>query len=104
MAEYPSREESIRMTTPLLILLIAAVPIAGLSAWLDHIWRKRHPKQISTSEWLRRMCALEPGVPPVRRYEGAEGISHPVRPKRAVAKLALVKPTRKRSQSTHKQK
>lgn len=54
------------MTTPLLILLIAAAPIAGLSAWLDHIYRKRHPKQISTSEWLRRMRALEPGVPPKR--------------------------------------
>jgi hypothetical protein len=83
------------MTTPLLILLIAAVPIAAVSAWLDHAWRKRHPKQISTSEWVRRMRALPPSVPPVRRYEGAAGVAYPERPKRRVDKLALVKPARK---------
>ena len=84
------------MTTPLFYLLIAAVPIVILSAWLDYHWRKRHPKQISTSEWLRRMRSLELGVPPVRRYEGAVGVSTPERPKRAIKpKLALVKPNRK---------
>jgi hypothetical protein len=82
------------MTTPLLTLLIAAMPIAVLSAWIDHAWRKRHPKQISTTEWLRRMRALDPGVPPVRRYEGAVGVSTPERPVKA-KKLALVKPARK---------
>ena len=83
------------MTTPLLILLIAAAPIAGLSAWLDHIYRKRHPKQISTAEWLRRMRALEPGVPPVRRYEGAVGVSTPERPVRDKKLALVVKPARK---------
>jgi hypothetical protein len=84
------------MTTSLLYLLIAAVPIVILSAWLDYHWRKRHPKQISTSEWLRRMRTLKPSVPPVRRYEGAAGVSTPERPKRAIKpKLALVKPARK---------
>jgi len=83
------------MTTPLLILLIAAVPIAAVSAWLDHAWRKRHPKQISTSEWLRRMRALEPGVPPKRTYEGAEGVSYPERLEEEHETLALVKPARK---------
>jgi hypothetical protein len=79
------------MTTPLLYLLIAAVPIAGLSAWLDHIWRKHHPKQISTSEWLRRMRALEPGVPPKRLQEGAVGVSSSKRAERPrKPKLAVV--------------
>jgi hypothetical protein len=82
------------MTTPLLYLLIAAVPLAGLSAWLDHVWRKRHPKQISTSEWLRRMRSLPPSAPPVLRYKGAAGVSTPERPVKA-KKLALVKPARK---------
>ena len=73
------------------VLVLAAVPLAVLSAWLDYRWRERHPKQISTSEWLRRMRSLPPCAPPVRRYEGAEGISRPVRQKRAVKrKLAVV--------------
>jgi hypothetical protein len=82
------------MTTPLLTLLIAAMPIAVLSAWIDHAWRKRHPKQISTTEWLRRMRALEPGAPPKRLQEGAPGVSYPERAEKA-KKLALVKPARK---------
>jgi hypothetical protein len=77
------------MTTPLLYLLIAAVPRAGRSAR-----RKRHPKQISTSEWLRRMRSLPPSAPPVLRYKGAAGVSTPERPVKA-KKLALVKPARK---------
>lgn len=83
------------MTTPLLILLIAAVPVAVVSAWLDHAWRKRHPKQISTSEWLRRMRALEPGVPPKRLQEGAAGVSTPERPVKAKKLTLVVKPARK---------
>jgi hypothetical protein len=61
--------------TPLFYLILASVPVASVSAWIDYCWRQRHPKQISTSEWLRRMRTLEPGAPPVRRYDGAEGIS-----------------------------
>ena len=79
------------MTTPLLILLIAAVPVVAVSARLDYLWRKRHPKQISTSEWLRRMRSLEPSVPPKLMQKGAAGVSYPERSKRAVkARLALV--------------
>jgi hypothetical protein len=79
------------MTPPLLILLISAVPVAVLSAWLDHAWRKRHPKQISTTEWLRRMRALPLSVPPVRRYEGAVGVSSSKRAERLrKPKLAVV--------------
>jgi hypothetical protein len=71
------------MTTPLLTLLIAAMPIAVLSAWLDHAWRERHPKQISTTEWLRRMRALPPSVPPKRLQKGAVGVSYPERAEKA---------------------
>ena len=79
------------MTTPLLIFLIAAVPIAAVSAWLDHIYRKRHPKQISTTEWLRRMRALPPSVPPKRLQNGAVGVSYPERAEKAKKpKLAVV--------------
>jgi hypothetical protein len=83
------------MTIPLLCIIIAAVPVAILCAWLDHAWREQQ-KQISTSEWLRRMRSLPPSAPPVRLQEGSEGISRPVRSKRAVRpKRARVKPTRK---------
>jgi hypothetical protein len=41
------------------------------------------------------MRALPLSVPPVRRYEGAEGVSYPERLEEQHETLALVKPARK---------
>lgn len=57
------------MTAPALYILIGAIPLVILAAWMDYRRRASH-RHMSTTEWRKCMAALEPGKPPVRTMDG----------------------------------
>jgi hypothetical protein len=77
----------------LLYVLTAAIPVIAIIAIAQHIYRRRHPLNITLAEWLEVMRSLEQLAPPKRRFEGKPGISTAARKPRTQRNLVEMKKT-----------
>jgi hypothetical protein len=66
------------------MIALLAIPLIILAALWDHLWRKRHPKTATASEWREGMARLDSQMPlPAPRFrsrycaKGAPGVSFP---------------------------
>lgn len=82
------------MSYPLLYLATAAIPLISLIGLAAHVWRQRHPQDLTTTQWREEMRKLEPSNPPQFRNKhvskGAPGVCYP---EKKMTKIAVVKRT-----------